>query len=481
MNQAADSCRRGSNVLDATHPWVEPSHTGDLVMRDDLRARYGEERLPRYTSYPTAPQFSEATGHEAYGEWLASIPSGATASLYLHVPFCRSMCWYCGCHTTITQRDAPIVDYLATLRREIGLVAERLSAPLPVRHVHFGGGTPTIMEPAEFVGIIDLMRRNFVLDGSEEIAVEIDPRTLTRTMTAALGEAGVTRASLGVQSFDPVVQRAINRIQSFEQTAKATNGLRQAGVHGVNFDLIYGLPHQTTESCVETVRQSIELRPERFSVFGYAHVPTFKKHQRKIDEAALPDGAARYEQAEAIAEALIAAGYRRIGLDHFALPEDTMARAQVDGVLHRNFQGYTTDPSDVLIGFGASAIGRLPQGYAQNEVVLGRYAERISRGELATAKGYALTADDRVRADLIERVMCDFRVDIDQVCRRHGAEAEAILRSTPRLRMLERDGIIQFRENVISVSDEARFLVRSVASAFDAYLGASGRTHSRAV
>lgn len=450
-------------------------------MKDDLRTRYGEERLPRYTSYPTAPQFSDAIGHSAYADWLSTLPGGSTASLYLHVPFCRSMCWYCGCHTTITQRDAPIVDYLAVLRREIDLVADRLSAPLPVRHVHFGGGTPTIMEPSELLGLVALMRQRFLLDEDAEIAVEIDPRTLTRTMTAALGEAGITRASLGVQSFDPVVQRAINRIQSFEQTAKATDGLRGAGVRGINFDLIYGLPHQTVESCIETVRQAIALRPERFSVFGYAHIPTFKKHQRKIDEAALPDGAARYAQAEAIAAALIEAGYRRIGLDHYALPDDSMVKAQVDGVLHRNFQGYTTDPSDILIGFGASAIGRLDQGYAQNEVVLGRYAERISRGELATAKGYALTADDRLRADLIERVMCDFRVDVAEICNRHSAAPEIVLQSTPRLAGLAKDGIIRLEGTVLSVNDDTRFLVRSVASAFDAYLGESGRTHSRAV
>lgn len=450
-------------------------------MRDKLRAQYGEERLPRYTSYPTAPQFSDAIGHDAYGQWLTSLPQDATASLYLHVPFCRSMCWYCGCHTTITQRDAPIIDYLAVLRREIELVADRLSRPLSVHHVHFGGGTPTVMEPSELLGLAALMRQRFTFDNSAEVAIEIDPRTLTSAMTKALGEAGVTRASLGVQSFDPVVQRAINRIQNFEQTARATDGLRAAGIHGINFDLIYGLPHQTVESCIETVRQSIALRPDRFSVFGYAHVPLFKKHQRKIDEAALPDGEARYAQAEAIAEALMGAGYRRIGLDHYALPEDAMVQAQADGVLHRNFQGYTTDPSDVLIGFGASAIGRLTQGYAQNEVVPGRYAERILRGELATAKGYALTADDRLRADLIERVMCDFQVDVGQICRRHETSPETILQAIPKLRALQDDGVIRLEGEVLSVSDNARFLVRSVASAFDAHLGASGRTHSRAV
>src|SRR3712207_6029189 len=196
-------------------------------MRDDLRAQYGEERLPRYTSYPTAPQFSDAIGHETYGQWLAALSGDATASLYLHVPFCRSMCWYCGCHTTITQRDTPIIDYLAVLRREIELVADRLSRPLAVRHVHFGGGTPTIMEPSELPDLVALMRQRFTLDNSAELAIEIDPRTLTRVMTKALGEAGITRASLGVQSFDPVVQRAINRIQSYEQTARATEGLRE--------------------------------------------------------------------------------------------------------------------------------------------------------------------------------------------------------------------------------------------------------------
>lgn len=450
-------------------------------MRDDLRERYGEERLPRYTSYPTAPQFSGAITSETYAEWLASLPRGTSASLYLHIPFCRSMCWYCGCHTTITQRNAPIVDYLTSLRSEIGLVAQKLSAPLSVRHVHFGGGTPTIMEPDEFRALMDLMRDGFGFSTHAEIAVEIDPRTLTGEMISSLGESGVTRASLGVQSFDPIVQRAINRVQTFEQTARATEGLRAAGIHGVNFDLIYGLPHQTVDSCIATVRQSLALRPERLSVFGYAHIPSFKKHQQKIREGDLPDGAARHAQAEAIAETLDAAGYRRIGLDHFALPGDSMAQAQHEGELHRNFQGYTTDPSDVLIGFGASSIGRLTQGYIQNEVVLGRYAERIARGELATAKGYELTPDDRLRADLIERLMCDFRVDVAQVCSRHDAAPEDLLRSIPRLQALEGEGVIRIDGHMLEIAEDARFLVRSVAAAFDAYLGASARVHSRAV
>jgi oxygen-independent coproporphyrinogen-3 oxidase len=267
----------------------------------------------------------------------------------------------------------------------------------------------------------------------------------------------------------------------WEHARRAGAGLRAAGIGAVNFDLMYGLPGQTTAQVAATARFAADLGADRVAVFGYAHVPWMKPHQRAIDQAALPDALARLEQAEAAEETLRAAGYEAIGLDHFAKPGDPMAVAARAGALRRNFQGYTTDPSDVLIGFGASAIGRLTQGYAQNEVVLGRYAERILRGELATAKGYALTRDDRLRADLIERVMCDFQVDVGQICRRHETSPETILQAIPKLRALQDDGVIRLEGEVLSVNDNARFLVRSVASAFDAYLGASGRTHSRAV
>lgn len=444
-------------------------------------AGYGDERLPRYTSYPTAPHFSEAVSAATYDQWLASLPGGLTGSLYFHIPFCRSMCWYCGCHTTITRRDAPIVDYVAALRREIDLVSRRLRHPLPVQHVHFGGGTPTIMAPEAFLGLFGLLKTRFPFVKDAEIAVEIDPRTLTDAMISALGEAGVTRASLGVQSFDPAVQAAVNRLQSFGQTAAAVEKLRRAGVEGVNFDLIYGLPRQTVESCIETAERCLELRPDRFAVFGYAHVPTFKKHQRRIDEAALPDSAARLAQAEAIARLLTEAGYRTIGLDHYALPDDSMARAQESGTLRRNFQGYTADLSDILVGFGASAIGRLPQGYVQNEVPLGRYAARVAQGELATARGHALTREDRLRADIIERLMCHLQVDVEELCHRHGIPTGTLLGANRRLRQLAKEGLVQLDGSRVSVPDHARFLVRYAASAFDAYLGMSARPYSRAV
>jgi oxygen-independent coproporphyrinogen-3 oxidase len=450
-------------------------------MRPDLAVCYGQERLPRYTSYPTAPHFSSGIGSTQYAEWLQAIPAQATASLYLHVPFCRQMCWYCGCHTTVAKRDEPIAVYEAALRCEVDLVAQQIGRRLKVEHIHFGGGTPTIMAPQSFTDIIGSIRHAFFVLPSAEIAVEIDPRTLAPEMVDALALGGVNRASLGVQSFDPLVQETINRVQSFEQTKAATDSLRNAGIAGVNFDLIYGLPHQTIESCLETVRRCVELRPDRFSVFGYAHVPSFKKYQRKIDEAWLPDSLARYDQSCAIAAALVEAGYVQIGLDHFALPKDTMAIAFREGRLRRNFQGYTTDTSNVLIGFGASAIGQLPQGYVQNEVAIPTYSEQIAAGRLATIKGYALTADDRLRADIIERIMCDFGVDLDAVCARHGAAAEAMLQSTPRLQTLISDGVIALDGHALAVNDNSRFLVRSVAAAFDAHLDATKQLHSRAV
>jgi len=442
--------------------------------------RYGEARLPRYTSYPTAPRFSAAVGPDTHDGWLRGLPSGEPVSLYLHVPFCRSMCWYCGCHTTITAKDQPIVDYLALLRREVGLVAARPSGPLPVEKVHFGGGTPTIVEPADFVALAGLLRDRFAFTETSEIAVEIDPRTLTAEMAAALGEAGVARASLGVQSFDPAVQKAVNRIQSEAQTFEAVGRLRGSGIGGINFDLIYGLPHQTVRSCVETARAAAAMAPDRFAVFGYAHVPSFKKHQRMIDESWLPDGAARSEQARAIAETLVAAGYSAIGLDHFALPGDDLAKAEAGGRLRRNFQGYTTDDCETLIGFGASAIGRTRQGYVQNEVGLGHYAARIGTGFLATAKGYRLTAEDRMRGEIIERLMCDFSADVAAIAGRHGFDPARLLEGNARLAALAEDGVLTVDGGVVGVRRDHRFLVRAAAAAFDAYLEDSPRAHGKA-
>ncbi len=450
-------------------------------MRPDLIARYADQRLPRYTSYPTAPHFSPAVGPDTYAGWLAATPAGTPASLYVHVPYCRRMCWYCGCNTSVTLRDEPVADYGDRLKAEIGRVGAHLGKRLPVVHLHFGGGTPTIMAPPLFRAVMALLRETFDFRPEAEVAIEIDPRTLTREMVAVLADCGINRASLGVQSLDPVVQKAINRVQSYRQTADAVDWLRAAGIAGINLDLIYGLPHQTVDSSVETVRECLALQPDRIAVFGYAHVPGFKKHQRRIDAATLPGGEARNAQAEAIAATLTAAGYRQIGIDHFAHPDDSLSVAQAGGRLHRNFQGYTTDPADLLIAFGASAIGHLPQGYVQNDAVVRGYSEAIAAGRLATVKGYALSADDRLRADLIERLMCDFRVDVDAVCRRHGCVPEQLGEALARIDAMAADGIVRHDDGVIEIVPDAQGLARAVAAAFDTYLANSTRTHSPAL
>lgn len=449
-------------------------------MSEAIIEKYGDARLPRYTSYPTAPNFTADIDASDYPAWLRSLPEGRPTSLYLHVPFCRSMCWYCGCHTTITERDKPIIEYLDVLHREIDLLAAARPQSFSVGEIHFGGGTPTIIKPGEFIALMDALRSRLGFASNVNVAVEIDPRTLTEQMAKAMAASGVTRASLGVQSFDPNVQKAINRIQSAETTMETVQHLRRNGINAINFDLIYGLPHQTVASCLETVEIAVRMRPERLAVFGYAHIPSFKKHQRLIDETALPDAAERSRQASAISQALVAAGYVRIGLDHFARPDDDLARAQEEGRLHRNFQGYTTDGCDALIGLGASSIGRMPQGYVQNEVPPGLYASRVSNGELPIAKGYRLTAEDRLRAELIERVMCDFAVDVDAVAAAHGFDAEPLLAGNERLDELERDGLISREGALITVSDDHRFIVRAVAAAFDSYLHKAARSFSKA-
>ncbi|MDL2405906.1 oxygen-independent coproporphyrinogen III oxidase [Rhizobium calliandrae] len=449
-------------------------------MSNPLVAKYGEARLPRYTSYPTAPAFSSAIGPDAYAQALANLDQDRPVSLYLHVPFCRSMCWYCGCHTSITRQDRPILEYLDVLHQEIELVAFAAHKPIMVENVHFGGGTPTIVRPDDFRALIKKLRSAFDFQSDCSIAIEIDPRTLSAEMVEALGENGVDRASLGVQSFDPMVQAAINRKQSVEQTSAAVSLLRASGVSSINFDLIYGLPHQTVQSCIDTVNASIEMRPERFAVFGYAHIPAFKKHQRLIDDATLPCADERNTQAEAIASQLVAAGYVQIGLDHFALPNDTLSVASSLGEVRRNFQGYTTDTCETLIGIGASAIGKLPMGYVQNEVALGTYVDRVASGVLATAKGYRLTDEDRLRARIIERLMCDFSVDLNSITESSGFDVDYLLVNNGRLKDLEGDGVIEIDDGKVTVRQESRFMIRAVAAAFDAYLGISGRTHSKA-
>lgn len=452
-----------------------------MGLNSAILSKYEQMRVPRYTSYPTAPHFTPAVGPDQYLAWLRDLPAGTATSLYLHVPFCKQMCWYCGCFTKVVARYDPIADYVRQMASEIDLVADAAPSDLRVHHVHWGGGTPTALEPSDFRALMTRLRERFHFAPDAEAAVEIDPRTLTEEMVAALAESGINRASLGVQDFDAEVQRQINRTQSFARTAETVGWLRAAGIEALSLDLMYGLPGQTVETCVETAAQAISLRPNRLSVFGYAHVPWMKSHQRLIDENHLPDGPARWAQMEAISDYLVTHGYRAIGLDHFAADDDEMARLDQARDLRRNFQGYTTDQADTLIGFGASAIGSLPQGYVQNAPALAHYAEAIRFSRPATARGLALSAEDRLRRDVIERIMCNLTVDLAAVARAHGSRVEAFEDALARVRDLAADGLATVEGWTITVPEAGRPMVRLVAAAFDTYLNREAVRHARAI
>ncbi|WP_156922528.1 oxygen-independent coproporphyrinogen III oxidase [Azorhizobium doebereinerae] len=437
----------------------------------DLVARYSRP-VPRYTSYPTAPQFGPQVDGEVYAGWLAALPDGARASIYLHVPFCAELCLYCGCNTSVARRYTPVAAYAERLRTEIARVAALIPGRLKVSHLHWGGGTPTLLSGADMIAIMADIRTHFDVDADAELAIEVDPRVLSDEMVAALAASGLTRASLGVQDFDPAVQEAIGRHQSFEETEKAAKALRAAGVGSLNLDLIYGLPHQTVASVLETVRTALALAPDRIAVFGYAHVPWMKKHQALIPEQSLPGAAERLAQAQAITALLEAEGYVAIGLDHFARPDDAMARRAGEGTLRRNFQGYTTDDAPILLGFGASAIGMLPQGYVQNLPATPAWHAALEAGRLPIARGLALTAEDRLRRDVIERLMCDGEVDLAAVLDRHGFPADTFAAEITRLAALEADGLVARTDAVLTVPAPARIFTRTVAAVFDAYLPA---------
>lgn len=449
-------------------------------MTDPMTA-YMHRSVPRYTSYPTAPHFSQSVGTETYAGWLAGLPATRPVSLYLHVPFCRELCWYCGCNMKLAKRDEPVADYAKALNQEIALVARALPARMDISHLHWGGGTPTALVPDDLARAMDQVRAHFNVSEGAELAIESDPRTLTDEMTQRIGALGFTRASFGVQEFDPKVQAAINRIQPPKMVQHSVDGLRAAGVAGINFDLIYGLPFQTVETLLETIRLCVAMRPDRVALFGYAHVPWMAKKQRLIDEASLPGPAERLAQSTAAAKALVAAGYIAIGLDHFALPGDSMAIAARAGTLRRNFQGYTTDQAETMLGVGSTSIGRTPSGYVQNLSETGAWARAVNAGQLPIGKGLAFTAEDILRGDVIERLMCNGTVDLEDATQRHAAAPDWYLGQMPALNQLEADGLIARQGGRITVTDRGAPVVRVIASVFDAYLPATTARHAVAV
>ena len=449
-------------------------------MRPDLAAKY-DLRVPRYTSYPTAPHFTPIVGAERYAGWLGELDPKTKLSLYLHIAYCAEICWFCGCHTKAARRYEPVADYLDCLLREVDLVADKLPGRMTAGHVHFGGGSPSVLTPEDSVRTLDKLRSRFGFADDAEIAVELDPRTTDRAYITAMAGAGVNRVSIGVQDFNPVVQKAINRIQPYDLTAEVIGWLREDGIDEINMDLVYGLPHQTLESLSETISLTVGLAPKRIALFGYAHVPWMKKHQRLIPEKALPGIEERWCQYESAARQLVNAGYVQIGLDHFALASDPMAAALKQNRLHRNFQGYTTDESETLIGFGASGIGSLPQGYVANEISHDGYKSLIRAGRLATSRGIAVGRDDLLRRSLIERLMCDLSLDLDSICAAWGVDAAEFDQDLARLEPMEADGLLLREGRKITMTKAGRPLVRAACAAFDRYLHKGEMRHSRAV
>lgn len=428
-------------------------------------------RVPRYTSYPTAPHFHEGVGSSEYGAWLRETAGSQPLSLYLHIPFCRQLCWFCGCHTRVVNHYDPVRRYLELLEAEISLVGAAMQTS-SVNHIHFGGGSPTILTAKDFSHIMLRLGECFQVASGADIAVEIDPRTVDEEKIAAYAACGVNRASIGVQDFDSEVQQAVNRLQPYEDVLEKIRILRKTGIDALNIDLIYGLPYQTLDTIRMTVERTVSLVPSRISLFGYAHVPWMKKHQQLIPQDGLPDTKTRQAMFECAAVMLEEAGYVAVGLDHFALPDDPLVIAMKEGRLQRNFQGYTTDDAGALVGFGVSAISSLPQGYAQNTSDIKAYAQSVKGGNLPIIRGYALTDEDRRRRALIMTLMCQMQVEVD--FSEFPGEREA-------MEPFIAEGIVEISGSMLRVLPAYRHLLRIVASRFDAHMQESAQRYSQAV
>ena len=450
---------------------------------DERLKKYATADVPRYTSYPTAVQFSNDFAPETWVDWLGALPEDASLSVYVHIPFCKKMCWYCGCHTTIPNTYERAAVYTRRLLKEIEMTAPLLNGPKGrVKHFHFGGGTPTYLSNEDLGSIVAKVRELFGFAEDAEIAIEMDPRTFNREKAFALAEMGFNRASFGVQDFNATVQELVNRIQPYDMVAECVEDLHAAGITSVNFDLMYGLPGQTVDTVIETAKQAAGLQPDRIAVFGYAHVPWFKKHQKMIRDEDLPGIEQRYHQAIAIGETLNANGYTTIGLDHYARNDDSMAQALHDGTLRRNFQGYTVDPADALIGFGCSAISSLPTGFAQSARDMAKWATRIEEGRLAIDRGLKLSDEDRMRGEIIEKLMCFLRANPRAIATAHGFDAAVLDASYEKLQPLVADGLCRVEEDgSVIVPEDMRLFVRTVCLAFDAYYQPKPQRHAKAV
>ncbi len=448
---------------------------------DSTLARLGlfDARVPRYTSYPTAPHFAAAVGHEAFAGWAAAIPGASAISLYVHVPFCRRLCWFCACRTQGTSSDAPVRAYVETLKAEVALAAAALPAGTRLARLHWGGGTPTLLPPDSIADLAGTIFAAFPLAPGAEFSVEIDPNEIDDARLDALAAAGLTRASIGVQDFDPGIQAIIGRDQSYEVTRSAVEAIRARGVRSLNADILYGLPAQTARGIADSVQKLLSLVPDRVALYGYAHVPWMARRQTMIPADRIPPPRERLRLFETARRLFVWDGYEEGGIDHFARPADGLAVAARGGRLRRNFQGYTDDTAPVLVGLGASAISRFPQGYAQNAAATSDYVRAIREGRLATHRGHAFTAEDRWRGRAIEALMCDFRVRASDLVEGHGAPPEAVARAFATAAGAF-PGMVATDASGFEILPAGRPLARMIARSFDAYdLSKAG--HSSAI
>jgi oxygen-independent coproporphyrinogen-3 oxidase len=448
-----------------------------LVINPDLLRRY-DVSGPRYTSYPTADRFVEAFGEADYLQALEQRRDGLAGkayplSLYVHIPFCESLCYYCACNKIITKHHERGAEYLRYLEREVDLNVAHLGQGQVVSQLHLGGGSPTFLSDAELAQLMTMLRRNFQFAPGGEYSVEIDPRTVTRERLAALAQQGFNRLSFGVQDFEPAVQKAVHRIQPAEQVFDLTAAARELGFESVNADLIYGLPMQTPETFERTLEQITKLRPDRIALYAYAHLPERFKPQRRIHAQDLPPAASKLVMLSSAMRVLMAAGYVYVGMDHFALPTDALAVAKRQGRLHRNFQGYSTQPDCDLIALGVSSIGRVGPTFSQNVKTLDEYYDLLNQGRLPVARGMALTRDDLVRRTVIMALMCQGSVLFESVELSHLVDFKTYFApEMETIRSMQEQELLVIDDSGIHVTELGWFFVRGVAMVFDKYLQA---------